>query len=158
MALTEQDLALFELKKRYLAINFVGLAMIASVFIYAILVEVIKRGYILTPLERPIPEHISSMLFYIFLSVAAVIFLIIKFLNSRVAAKNPQSLPAIAIACFALAEVPAMLGLVLFFLCRVAMHFYVLMFASLVLFYLYYPRYDQWERIFLEAQSPGAEK
>ena len=156
MAFTEQDVALFELKKKYLAINFVGLAMIASIFIYAALVEVFKRGYILPPLEQPIPEHISSMLFYVFLSVAAIIFLVIKFLNGRVAAKNPQALPQISIACFALAEIPAILGLVLFLLCRVAMHFYVLMFASLVLFYLYYPRYDQWERLVTGAQGPPA--
>jgi hypothetical protein len=160
MTTLEQDVALLELKKKYLAINFIGLAMIVSIFLYAALVEVFKRGYILPPLDRPIPESISSMFFYIFLTVAGVIFFIVKFLNGRMAAKNPQNLSVIAVATFALAEIPAILGLILFLLVREAMYFYALMLCSLILFYLYYPRYDQWERLVLAAPPappPAAE-
>ena len=46
---------------------------------------------------------------------------------------------------FALCESVAVLGLVLFLLAGNAMDFYVFMVISLGFFYLFFPKYDQWE-------------
>lgn len=153
----DETVLLFELKKRYLAVNFIGLGLISTVFLYAALVELVKRGYLLGPLEQPLPASLSSLLFSVFLALAAVIFLFARVLHRRVAAKNPRLLPPIAIAILALSEIPAVLGLMLFLLSRQSMHFYLLMCASLTLFYLFFPRYDQWEQMVLADQKTGAE-
>jgi hypothetical protein len=45
----------------------------------------------------------------------------------------------------ALCEVPVILGWVLFFLSGNVRDFYILLFISLVLFVLYFPRFSNWE-------------
>ena len=75
-----RDLArsLTTLKARYLAVNFIGLAMIASVFVYAGVVELIK--WQLAPFAgfAKLDPQTVAFLKYVFLALAAAQFGIIK--------------------------------------------------------------------------------
>ncbi len=57
-----------------------------------------------------------------------------------------DNLAQAAVITFALCEAVALLGLVLFLLAGNAMDFYIFMVISLGFFYLFFPKYDQWEQ------------
>jgi hypothetical protein len=143
-----QDLArsLTTLKARYLAVNFIGLAMIAAVFVYAGVVEVIKWQWAPFAGFAKLDPRTVGLLKYAFLALAAAQFGIIKVVQKIMPAKSVDNLPQAAIITFALCESVAVLGLVLFLLAGNAMDFYILMTISLGFFYLFFPKYDQWEQ------------
>jgi hypothetical protein len=142
-----RDLArsLTTLKARYLAVNFIGLAMIAAVFVYAGVVELIK--WQLAPFAgfARLDPGTASLLKYIFIALAAAQYGIIKVVQKIIPAKSTDNLPQAAIITFALCESVAVLGLVLFLLAGNAMDFYIFMVISLGFFYLFFPKYEQWE-------------
>ncbi|MFZ5448006.1 MAG: hypothetical protein ACOZFS_05150 [Thermodesulfobacteriota bacterium] len=135
------------LKSRYLAINFVGLAMIAAVFVYAGVVEVIKWQWAPFSGFAKLPPQTASLLKYIFLALAAAQYFIIKVVHKLILAQSPDNLPQAAIVTFALCESVAVFGLVLFLLTGNALDFYVFMVISLGFFYLFFPKYEQWEQM-----------
>ena len=135
------------LKSRYLAVNFIGLAMIAAVFVYAGVVELIK--WQLAPFAgfAQLDPGTLSLLKYVFLAIAATQFGIIKLVQKILPARSVDNLPQAAIVTFALCESVAVLGLVLFLLGGNSLDFYVFMLISLGFFYLFFPKYDQWEQV-----------
>ena len=147
-----------QLKMRYLTVNFIGLAMIGSVFIYAVVVEVLKRtqapfsGFAdLTPAQ-------VQMLKYIFVALAIATFFLIKFMQKILASGSVERLFQAAVVTFALSESVAIFGLVLFLLSGNAMDFYLFMFLSLFYFWFFYPKYQDWEARLLEQPASGATK
>lgn len=145
------------LKQRYLVINFIGLAMIASVFVYAVIVEIFKRYYAPFTGFADLPPHLADMLRYILLFVALVFYLLIRVIQKRLTAKSPKLLPSIAIATFALCEAVAIFGLMLFLLTGNSLDFYTFFATSLFLFYLFFPKYDQWERLMAEQPAHASD-
>ena len=135
------------LKARYLAVNFIGLAMIAAVFVYAGVVEVIKWQWAPFAGFAGLPPRQTDLLKYIFLAMAAAQYGAIKLLQKIVPARSADNLPQAAIITFALSEAVAILGLVLFLLAGNAMDFYIFMVISLGFFYLFFPKYEQWEQV-----------
>jgi hypothetical protein len=142
------------LKSRYLAVNFIGLAMIAAVFVYAGVVEFIKWQW--TPFHgfATLPAATASLLKYIFLALAAAQYVVIKVVQKIVPTRSVDNLPQAAIITFALCETVALLGLVLFCLVGTALDFYVFMVISLGFFYLFFPKYEQWEEAVNAATPP----
>lgn len=142
-----RDLArsLTTLKARYLAINFIGLAMIASVFIYAGVVELLKWQMAPFAGFSTLAPQTVDLIKYAFLALAAVQFFIIKALRKILPAHSVEKLSLTAIITFALCESVAVLGLVLFLLNGNSMDFYIFMVISLGFFYLFFPKYEQWE-------------
>ena len=142
-----RDLArsLTTLKARYLAINFIGLAMIASVFVYAGVVEVIK--WKLAPFAgfSTLDPGTVDLIKYVFLALAAAQFGLIKALQKILPTRSVENLSTVAIITFALCESVGILGLVLFLLNGNSMDFYIFMVISLGFFYLFFPKYEQWE-------------
>jgi F0F1-type ATP synthase membrane subunit c/vacuolar-type H+-ATPase subunit K len=134
------------LKSRYLAVNFIGLAMIAAVFVYAGVVEVIKWQWAPFHGFAQLPPQTANLLKYLFLALAVMQYAIIRVVQKIVPARSPDNLPQAAIITFALCESVALLGLVLFLLCGNPLDFYVFMLISLGFFYLFYPKYAQWEQ------------
>jgi len=134
------------LKARYLAVNFIGLAMIASVFVYAGAVEVIKWQWAPFAGFAGLKPHTAGLLKYIFLAIAAAQYGAIKVVMKILPAKSVDNLPLAAIISFALCESVALLGLVLFLLAGNSLDFYIFMLISLWFFYLFYPKYEQWEQ------------
>ena len=87
-----------------------------------------------------------GLLKYAFLAIAAAQYGAIKVVQKIVPAKSVDNLPQTAIITFALCETVAVLGLVLFLLAGNAMDFYIFMMISLGFFYLFFPKYEQWEQ------------
>jgi hypothetical protein len=143
----KQDLArsLTTLKARYLAINFIGLAMIAAVFVYAGVVELIKWRWAPFAGFARLDSRTASFLKYAFLALAAGQFGVIKAIGKILPMRSADSLSQAAIITFALCEAVAILGLVLFLVAGNAVDFYIFMMISLGFFYLFFPKYEQWE-------------
>jgi F0F1-type ATP synthase membrane subunit c/vacuolar-type H+-ATPase subunit K len=145
-----------QLKTRYLTANFVGLAMIGSVFIYLVVVEVLKRT--LAPFAGVAdftPAQVQ-MLKYIFVALAIGHFFLIKFMQKILAAGTVEGLFRAAVVTFALSESVAIFGLVLFLLNGNAMDFYLFMFLSLFYFWFFYPKYQDWEAQVQAQPSAGS--
>jgi hypothetical protein len=142
-----QDLArsLTTLKARYLAVNFIGLAMIAAVFVYAGVVELLKWQW--TPFAgfARLDPRTAGFLKYAFLALAAAQFGIIKAVQKILPMRSVDNLSQAAVITLALCETVAVLGLVLFLLAGNAVDFYIFMMISLGFFYLFFPKYEQWE-------------
>src|SRR3989339_760916 len=142
-----RDLArsLTTLKARYLAVNFIGLAMIASVFVYAGVVELIKWQKAPFAGFATLDPQTVAFIKYAFLALAAAQFGIIKAVQKILPAPSVEKLSLTAIITFALCESVGVLGLVLFLLAGSSMDFYIFMVISLGFFYLFFPKYEQWE-------------
>lgn len=147
-----------QLKMRYLTVNFIGLALIGSVFIYAVVVEILKRVFApfsgfaaLTPAQ-------VQMLKYVFVALAIADFFLIKFMQKIVGARSIQQLVQAAIITFALSESVAVFGLVLFLLGGNAMDFYLFMFLSVFYFWFFFPKYQNWEDQLRAQSSPVAQQ
>jgi len=155
-----RDLArsLTTLKARYLAVNFIGLAMIASVFVYAGVVEVIKWQMAPFAGFAKLDPRTVNLVKYAFLAIAAAQYGAIKVVQKILPAKSADNLPQTAIITFALCESVAVLGLVLFLLAGQPIDFYIFMVLSLGFFYLFFPKYDQWEERVKAAGPPGEAK
>jgi hypothetical protein len=135
------------LKARYLAVNFIGLAMIAAVFAYAGVVELIKWQMAPFTGFARLDPNTAGLLKYIFLAIAATQYGIIKIVQKFLLAKSADNLPQAAIITFALCESVGVLGLVLFLLAGNSLDFYIFMAISLGFFYLFFPKYEQWENL-----------
>ena len=151
-----RDLArsLTTLKARYLAVNFIGLAMIASIFVYAGVVELIKWQMAPFAGFAKLDPETVALLKYAFLALAAVQFGVIKAVQKILPARSVDNLSTTAVITFALCESVGVLGLVLFLLAGNSMDFYIFMVISLGFFTLFFPKYDQWEQRLRAAGSP----
>ncbi len=146
-----------KLKIQYLKVNFIGLALIGSVFLYAGVVEVLKRAMAPFAGFAGLPVAQVLTLKYVFMALAIGDFFLIKFIQKILGAKSVQQLRIAAIVTFALSEAVALLGLVLFLLAGNAMDFYTFMFLSLFYFWLFFPKYQDWEDR-LGVQPPSVAK
>ena len=151
-----RDLArsLTTLKARYLAINFIGLAMIAAVFVYAGVVELLKWKWAPFTGFTSLDPQTVVFIKYAFLALAAAQFGIIKAVQKILPAPSVEKLSLTAIITFALCESVGVLGLVLFLLAGNSMDFYIFMVISLGFFTLFFPKYEQWEQRVRAGGSP----
>jgi len=146
---------LLELKKRYLAVNFIGLTMIASIFVYAAVVEVLKRTLAPFPGFASLDAAQLQILKYLFAALAFGHFIIIKVIRKFLASRGVAFLPQAAIITFALCESVGVMGLILFLLQGNPLDFYVFMLLSLFYFWLYFPKFRDWEAQLESQNSPG---
>lgn len=141
-----------DLKKAYRVTVAIGLAMMGSLVVYLLLTAVLDQ-------PAAIPEGPGDELFYLFIGISAVIFFVIPAVNARMldpgeerrgsaaagVVPRIQKLQNAAIATFALCEVPAILGLVLYFLGRTATDAYLFLVIALFFFATYFPKFSKWE-------------
>ena len=143
-----------ELKNAYRRTAIIGIAMIATLATYILIVVLIQA-------TRESFEGLAdaSMLFNIFLFISLAMIFLIQILRNRMfrppSAAAPgekpnekdliQKLVSTSVIIFALAESIAVFGLVLFFLTNRASDFYIFLAISLITFTLFFPRYSQWE-------------
>ncbi|HET6364271.1 MAG TPA: hypothetical protein VFG02_04425 [Nitrospirota bacterium] len=148
-----------DLKKAYRTTMLIGLWMIGCVFVYAIIVELVKTSGHSLGASSPAPA--ADILRYALFGVAAVIFFLIRTINNHflvgdvritgrtgaVSRYSPdiQRLMTAAVITYAFCELIAVLGLVLYFLGGSPTDFYVFMLISLFFFSLYFPKYGRWE-------------
>lgn len=140
-----------ELRIHLKSVTLIAAAILASLVIYLGLVEVLRAVY------RPFRgfatlANIQQLRYAVFGAAAAVIVLI-RLLRPRLLRKVPREdtktalhrLQRAAIVTMVLGEIPGILGLGLFLLSGYNIDFYVLVFASLLLVFMYFPRRTAWE-------------
>jgi len=124
--------------------------MLAGLALLVILVEVLKRGTDL--LGRPVGGlEVARIVFYaVSLSLVLVINLVQGFMLKGTRAEDMGELCAklttVSIITSALAEIPIILGFVLFVIAGYHTDFYILGFVSLYLMVRHFPYFRQWEK------------
>ncbi|MDA8100761.1 MAG: hypothetical protein M0042_14185 [Nitrospiraceae bacterium] len=162
-----------DLKKAYRTVSVIGLAMIASVFVYSIVVSFLEDGRI--PAAAPqVDELTANTVKFVLLGIAAVLFFVIRIVNRQILSRSAdqsamsikqgeqaglspaiQRLVTAAVVSFALCEAPAVFGLVIYILGRNTTDFYLFMLISLFFFSVYFPKYSQWETWLQSWQRQG---
>lgn len=134
------------LQQQFKTTNYIGLAMMATVFLYAIIVLGIDKGYL--PYKAQPGTNIGTFttIKYILLGLAILHYFIIKFFQ-KFSLKSAAYLPPTAIITFALCEAVSIYGLVVFFLTGKSNDFFIFMCLSLLYFFLFYPKYADWEKL-----------
>jgi hypothetical protein len=143
--------SLEELKKTYKITVIVGASIIASLLIYALIVELIRSEFKPFPGFVTIPE--IQVLKYIFYGFVFFEVIAINILRPMLLKERPTDdlnvfilkLNRAAIITYVFCEVPAILGLVLFLLSGLHTDFYIFLFLSLILEILYFPKFKNWE-------------
>lgn len=146
-----------ELRQAYRTTAIVCAAMIAGLFPYLAVVELVRgqlgtTGYLMD--SRQI-----ELLAYVLYGLAILPFIVPHLIKRHViAAARDEGEGALVIRLrtatflsYALSEVPAVFGLVLFFLAGLNKAFYVLWFLSLLSMLLQFPRLRSWEELARQA-------
>ncbi len=162
-----------DLRKAYRMTAFIGLAMIASLIVYAAVVELIKKQNAPFGGYSPLPPDVLSTLRYALMGVAAVEFFVIRLLNKlmlsgkvplRSSAMTAQFAPEVqwlvtaAIVTYALCESVAIYGLVLFLIQGNSSDFYLFLALPFAYFGIYFPKYGTWEEWIAERERERARR
>jgi hypothetical protein len=163
-----------KLRAAYRVAVIIGLAMMASLLAYAIIVGILEKegaGPLVAPSMAG--SQLEPMKF-VLLGITVIIFFLIRFVNAKILAAEgepgkklesrlPQSsgmppefwrLTTAAVVTYALCEAPAIFGLVLFFLGRNSSDFHLFLLISLFFFAVHFPKFSQWEEWYRK-QQPG---
>jgi len=135
---------------------FVHVAIVAAVLMYAVILEVLKVT--LRPMPRLAAGTNVQVLRYVFYGLAVGAVIAVRLVNRGMLRDRPgepfreflHRLSRTAILTSILCEAPAMLGLVLVFLTGAIRDFYYLLFVSLFLAFMYFPRSRTWTEILRE--------
>lgn len=154
-----------KLRAAYRVTVIIGLAMMASLVAYLVVVSLIENGSIAVGGEASVQGEKTEFLKFAFLGVSIILVLLIRIVN-RILLKTGADRPGMrgerrfpeqedvldtgplvnaAVITFALCEVPSVLGLVLYFLARSVTDFYLFLIISLFAFSFHFPRFSQWE-------------
>lgn len=143
-----------ELKRGFRTTIIVSEALVASLFLYALMVELIKSQL------RPFSGFLVSRLHhqtlrYFFFGAAAGAVVLIRFAGRSLLKTRPgedlreliSRLGRTAVITSALGELPAIIGFILFLLTGYSRDFYILLFVSLFLEFMYFPRLKVWQEV-----------
>jgi hypothetical protein len=143
----------------------IGLAVMASLVVYLIVVALIEDGTIALREQAALPVITLERIRFALLGIAVIVVLLVRPIARRVlntggdrgAVRDARSRPEEAVASdtgtlataavitYALCEVPAIFGLVLFVLGRDVSDFYLFLIISLLSFSIHFPKFSQWE-------------
>jgi len=140
-----------ELRRSHRTASVIGIAIVASLFVFLVIVEVLraKTG----PFGGFVSLPAVATLRYVFYALAVIEVLATRLLQGILLRRAPGDdvratvlkLARTAVVTLSLSEVPALLGLVLFLLGGLNKDFYALLAVSLVLVFMYFPRLGSWE-------------
>ncbi len=139
------------LKKAHQIAFTLNAAIIGTLIIYAIVIEVIRRQ--LAPFTGFGEISDISVVRYLFYGIVVIDVFVIRVLRNLILRKSSsddarsiiQKLFRSALITAALCEVPALLGLLFFLLAGSIRDFYQLAGLSFILVFLHFPRYGNWE-------------
>jgi len=139
-----------DLQKEYRITAIIAGAMIAALLIYTAIVEVTKYRH--SPFTGFSPDTLSPVK-DIFLLAVLVVFVAIRKVRSSILKKEKtdnrktliKKLKVSTIVTFAFCEIPAILGLVVFFLGGRDNEYYILLVCSMVIMFVYFPRIRHWQ-------------
>jgi hypothetical protein len=153
-----------KLRAAYRVTVIIGLAMMASLVVYFVIVGLFENGTIVLQGPPALPAGQLELLKFIFLGIAIAVVLLARPLSGRILNAGSQGightrqprfepsagpytgpLTVAAVLTYALSEVPAILGLALYFLGRSRTDFYIFLLISLFSFSYTFPKFSQWE-------------
>ena len=140
-----------DLKRAHQISVILYIAFMVSLGIYVVVVEIYRTNF--KDFQGVVESHELSWIRYVFyglcLTQIFIIRLIRQILTKRLNTTKMEALIAhlnkMSILTAAFCEAPAILGLMLFFLNGSPRDFYILIAISSLLFFLYFPRYSNWE-------------
>jgi len=147
-----------DLKKSFRTTVIASGAMLISLFFYVLMVELAKSQ--LRPFRGIVSSGVRSQtLRYVFFGAAVLAVVLVRIAGRARLKSTPgesfvhllSRLSRTAVTAAALAELPAVLGFLLFLLTGLSRDFYVLLFCSLVLEFIYFPRLRDWQDIVRES-------
>jgi hypothetical protein len=164
-----------KLRAAYRVAVIIGLVIMASLLVYAVIVGLFENRTIAFPETPALSGNELEIVKFALLGVSIIIFFLIRFVNARILAAegeqgkelDPRSrqmsgappefqrLTTAAIITYALCETPAIFGLVLFFLGRNASDFHRFLLISLFFFAVNFPKFSQWEAWYRKQQGQG---
>lgn len=145
------------LKKVFRTTVFVNGALVAGLILYILMVELIRyqfkpfQGFLVSGVR-----HQTLRYFFFGAAVGAVVLLrfagraILNMTQEEDLPRLISRLSRTAVISSALGEIPAVLGFVLFLLTGFSRDFYLLLFVSLFLEFMYFPRLRVWQDIVRE--------
>jgi F0F1-type ATP synthase membrane subunit c/vacuolar-type H+-ATPase subunit K len=162
-----------KLRAAYRVSVIIGLAFMASLLVYTIIVGLFESGSIALSDTPALSDSGLEFLKYALLGVTAINFIIIRFVNARllndkggqdqVVDTRPRPaagaeaefgrLTTASVIIYALCEAPAIFGLVLYFMGRNSADFYLFLMVSLFYFATNFPRFSQWEEWYRRQQG-----
>jgi len=154
-----------DLRKAYRVAVIIGLALMATLLIYASIVGILDRDPSLIRNAPVLPGSQAEIIKFALIAVTVVIFFVIRFVNASLLKVNEEAgnlpdrrsrqaagatsefgrLTTAAVITYALCEAPAIFGLVLFLLGRSSSDFHLFLLISLFYFAVHFPKFSQWE-------------
>ncbi len=140
-----------ELRIHLKSATLIATAIIVSLVVYLGLVEVLRAVY--SPFRGIVTLANIPLIRYAVFGAAIAVIVIIRVLRPRLLRKTSredartalQRLQRTTIVTMVLGEIPGILGLGWFLFSGNNIDFYVLVFASLLLVFMYFPRRSAWE-------------
>lgn len=140
-----------ELRRSFRPAVVVAVAVLASLAVYILLAVLLRAG---RPLHRPLLRRdAAAVLRLVFYGLAILQVIIIRIMRGLFFRPAPgvdaralgRRLMLVSLFTSVFSEVPALLGFVLFLLAGLNWDLYVLVFVSLVLMFMFFPRLGYWE-------------
>ena len=140
-----------DLKKAYQTSLIINIGIIFGLVIYAVIIELMKSRY--DSFEGFVDFEKITILRYVFYGLAILQIFFIRVLRGvflRASASDDSKtliikLSRASIATAVFCELPAVFGLVLFFVGGHTRDFYLMVGVSFILVFLYFPRFRNWE-------------
>jgi hypothetical protein len=143
-----------ELKRVFRTSVIISWALVASLLVYALMVELIRSQL------RPFPGIAVSglprqTLRYLAFGAAIGAALLVRFARQALLKARPgedlrlltSRLSRASVITSSLGELPAVFGFILFLLTGLSLDFYALLFVSLFLEFMYFPRLAAWQEL-----------
>jgi len=132
---------------------FVHATVVASVLVYALILELLRSRF--TPMPRLAGGVSVRALRYVFYGLAVGAVILVRLISRGPLKDRPgepfgefsQRLSRATVFTSIVTEAPAVLGLILALLTGISSDFYYLLFVSLFLAFLYFPRSRTWAEI-----------
>ncbi|MDH4272073.1 MAG: hypothetical protein OEW18_08865 [Candidatus Aminicenantes bacterium] len=146
----------FALRRIFRTTSIVNGALIAGLFLDALIVELVRSQF------KPFGGFVSGLnwpfLRYVFYGAAVGAVVLTRITAKTLTRADPREdvqyfghrLSRASIATATVAELPALLGFVLFLLAGSLRDFYFLFFVSLFLEFMYFPRFKAWQDLIRE--------
>jgi hypothetical protein len=140
-----------ELRRSFRSVLVIAVSILVTLLLFLALEEVLRAR--LKPFAGYAAAGNPQTLRYIIFGSAVAVIVLIRIIRGAMMRKRPgedvgtlaQKIARASIVTFVLAEVPAVLGLLLFFLRGLNRDFYALLFVSLIIVFMHFPRLSSWE-------------
>lgn len=140
-----------ELRSHLRPASLIAAAVIVSLVITLGLVEFLRSRF--SPFTGFAPQAITPVLRYAFFGAAIAAVVLVRILRPTLLGRPSRDdaragllrLQRAAVVTMVLSETPGILGFVLFLLGGYNVDFYILVFVSLFLIFMHYPRRSSWE-------------